>query len=163
MAFHDNADSLFAELQDICDKVLEDYVAPIATTILKSHIRTDIYDAYTVKPNGWVSKDPNGNLVSSTYQRRYSLLREGEGGLFHRLENPGELLISSGAKKMPSVYRSKRYASRDGDFLLLLSSHDMGAWAGGFSRPAVNNAQLEISRSSDVRNAIDSGLRHYTL
>lgn len=162
MAFHDNADTLFAELQDICDKVLERWVAPVAKDILRSHIVTDIYNAYTRIPNGWVTRNADGSLTRTTYQRRYSLLDEGENGLFAKLENPGELLITSNAKPMPPIYGSKNYPDRIGSLLKLLSSKDMGAWAHGFSRPALNNAQLDINQNKRIRDAIQYGLESYT-
>lgn len=147
MPEYDTWESLVEAAQQRCANVLTKDVAPIATAILKRHIISDIYGAYTPIENGWV----NG----TTYQRRHVL----ENSLYHTLIATDEILITSNATTSKSVVKGYSFHNRRlGSFLKLLESGNMGIWRNGFPRPAVSNAQAEIDRSTEIRNSIQRGL-----
>ena len=65
MTDYANWEALTAAAQKKCEGILQRDVAPVAAEILRKHILSDIYGAYTPKQNGWVG--------GSTYQRRFVL------------------------------------------------------------------------------------------
>lgn len=149
---HEDWTSLTAAVQNRCKQILDKQVAPIAKRIVKEHIQTDIYDAYTPKENGWVlDGEP------ATYERRYSLLKRGT--LYHTFIKDDEILITNDVKAMPSIVKGWSFRHRyPGAFLKLLEIGNMGIWHGGFPRPAISNAQKEIDKSSEIRKAIQRAL-----
>ena len=101
------ADIYFSEWDDLVNAVddklsviLEKDVAPIAEEILKKHIKSDIYDAYTPKENGWV----NG----TTYQRRHVL----EETVTSIMLDKNTVLITSTATASPSVVSGWSFHNR---------------------------------------------------
>lgn len=129
-------------------KILKQDVAPIAEDILKRHIKSDIYDVYTPKENGWV----NGE----TYKRRYAL----EQAITTLVQDKNTILVTSTATASPAVLSGWSFHNRyPGAFLKLLEVGNMGIWNGGFPRPAVANTQNEIDSSSAIENAIKSGIQ----
>lgn len=143
-------DELCNAAQERLHNILDREVAPVAKEIVKKHIKSDIYDAYTPVPGGWV----NG----TTYQRRHVL----EGAMLHKFIHDDEILVTSNATASKSVVKGYSFHNRrPGSFLQLLESGRMGIWVKGFPRPAIGNAQKEIDRSSAIWNAIQSGLDKY--
>lgn len=135
-------------VDDAAVRILKEDVAPVAENILRKHIKSDIYDAYTPKENGWVS--------GTTYQRRYSLY----DSISSSIINGDTLLTTSYATASPAVVKGWSFHNRyPGSFLKLLESGNMGIWRGGFSRPAVGNAQTEIGTSSRISTAIIKGIK----
>lgn len=153
MILCDNWSQLVGEAQNACRDILEDDVAPVATKILKKHIKTDIYDAYTPKTNGWVVMRGK-KRIRQTYQRRNDLSAD----LFYIVNKDKELTVSSNSNPMPPITGAKIRFNGYGSLLYLLESADMGLWRGGFPRPAVTNAQKEINESAAIANAINHGL-----
>lgn len=159
----DNFAQLVAEAQARVNTALENEVSAYVKSVLRQHIVSDIYNAYHPKSMGWVSpvRTATGAWQPATYQRRYSLLQHITG----YLTAPGELFVTSTANKSPSIYRSAIYPSYDGDFLRLLEgtpgmpNNGLGAWQGGFGRPAVTNAQQEINHN--IRPIIQRALSNY--
>lgn len=148
----DRAFSDWGELVDAVEdatiRILKKDVAPVAEDILKKHIKSDIYDVYTPKENGWVS--------GTTYQRRYSL----EDSISSSIINDDTLLTTSYATASPAIVKGWSFHNRyPGAFLKLLEVGDMGIWKSGFARPAVSNAQSEIDSSSRVESAIKNGIK----
>lgn len=136
--------------QKRCHDILKRDVAPVAKEIVKKHIQSDIYDAYTPITNGWVG--------GKTYQRRYVL----GGSVYDTFINDDEIMVTSNATASKSVVPGYSFHNRrPGSFLKLLETGRMGIWRGGFPRPAIGNAQKEIDRSSAIRDAIQSGLNRY--
>lgn len=150
-------DALAAAVNKKANNILNKDVAPVAKEILKKHIRKDIYEAYTPKPNGWVITTPGGHWLRTTYKRRYSL----EGGVYARLNSPNVLLVTSKATASPSVIKGYSFRNRyDGAFLKLLESGNMGVWRGGFARPAVGNTQKEFDNgNARITSAINKGIK----
>lgn len=151
--FFDDWDGLFNAVNKVASNVLKKDVAPIAEDILEKHIKSDIYDAYTPKQNGWVTSDGS----QTTYTRRHVL----EGSITSYLTgNNDTLLVTSRATASPSIVKGYSFRNRyDGSFLKLLESGNMGIWNGGFPRPAVENTQNEIDKSGSIRLAILHGIQ----
>lgn len=136
--------------QKKCHDILRRDVSPIAKEIVKKHIQHDIYDAYTPIPNGWVG--------GKTYQRRHIL----SGSVYSTFIHDDEIMVTSNATASKSVVPGYSFHNRrPGSFLKLLETGRMGIWRGGFPRPAIGEAQKEIDSSSEIRNAIQSGLDRY--
>lgn len=152
MAIHNTYEGLCLEAQNRCRLILEEYVAPVATEIVKKHIQRDIYDKYTPKKGAWV----NG----STYERRYSLLQDGAGdGIYTSIVAPDEILITSDTRANDSVVRGRRFTTEyPGAFLAFFEQNNFGVWKNGFPRPAISNAQKEIDKSSAINQAIQRGI-----
>lgn len=148
MPYYDNWDSLYAAACLKCKKILRDDVVPVADEIVKRHIETDIYAAYTPRPGAWVD--------GTTYQRR----RELPDSLIHLYSSDGtEVLITSEAKASKSVVKGYSFHHRrPGAFLSLFESDNTGIWNGGFARPAISNAQREINSSKQIQAAIQTGI-----
>lgn len=147
MPDYDSWESLTAAAQAKCRVILDKNIAPVAKDILKKHIKTDIYDAYTPIKNGWV----NGQ----TYKRRHVL----EGSVYHSFIADNEILVTSNATASKAVIKGYSFHNRrPGSFLKLLEVGNMGIWAHGFPRPAVGNAQAEINKSSAIKAAIRAGI-----
>lgn len=157
-------EQLYAEAQLLLDDILKTEIATWAKGVLREHIWTDIYNAYTPKTNGWVAgrqgnkSAPFNGRQRVTYQRRYNLPRL----VYSRLIESGVLFVTSDAKRRPSIYpNQKQYSAHAGSFLELLEGDaskpngGLGIWAGGFPRPAVSNAQKTVDKnlSSVVRRA----------
>lgn len=147
MPDYDSWEALTSAAQKKCRTILDKDIAPIAEDILKKYIKSDIYDAYTPIPNGWVG--------GQTYERRHVL----DGSVCHSFISDDEILITSNETASKSVVKGYSFHNRrPGSFLKLLETGNMGIWAHGFPRPAVGNAQKEINRSAIVRAAIRSGI-----
>lgn len=146
--FFDDVDALLDAVEASIADVLKTDVAPVAEDILRKHIKTDIYGAYTPKQGGWV----NG----TTYHRRHVL----EDGIKSELTDNNTLMVTSEATAGQSVVRGYHFSNRyAGAFLQLLESGHMGIWNGGFARPAVSNAQQEIDNSSRITSAVNRGMK----
>lgn len=127
-------------------------VAPVAEDILRKHIETDIYGAYTPIDGGWFA----GRKYESAYERRHVL----ENNIRSELENPTTLMTTSYATANQSLVPGYHFVNRyPGAFLQLLESGHMGIWSRGFARPAVSNAQREIDHSTSIKRAIKSGIK----
>lgn len=146
-------DSLVNAVNKVASNVLKNDVAPVAEDILVKHIKSDIYDAYTPKQNGWVT--PQG--LPTTYVRRHVL----EGSVTsYLIGNKDTLFVTSRATASQSVVKGHSFRNRyDGSFLKLLESGNMGIWRGGFPRPAVKNTQDDIDRSRRITSAIRQGIQ----
>lgn len=141
-----------AELQDqaqaLLDDMLETEIATWAKGVLRDRIIKDIYDVYTPKDNGWVISTPGG-LRRATYERRKDLPRL----VYSEMRGSGRLFVTSSAQKSTSVYKSKRYPVRAGDFLELIQGDitkpngGLGVWHKGFPRPAVSIAQYIVNKN----------------
>lgn len=150
--FFDDWDSLVNAVNKVASNVLKNDVAPVAEDILIKHIKSDIYDAYTPKQNGWVT--PEGK--ATTYERRHVL----ERSVTSYTTNNDTLLVTSTAMASKSVVKGYSFRNRyDGSFLQLLESGNMGIWRGGFPRPAVKNTQDEIDRSRRITSIIRQGIQ----
>lgn len=144
-------ESLVAAVNREARKILTEDVAPIAEEILREHITSDIYNAYTPKPGGWVG--------GTTYQRRY-ILPAATTSILEKNEDTFVLTVTSTAAPSKPVRKGYRFDnSEQGAFLKLLQSGHMGIWRGGFARPAVRNTQREIDSSPKIKNAIKSGIQ----
>lgn len=128
--------------------ILYEEVAPVAEEILAKHIKSDIYDAYTPKENGWVNH--------TTYTRRHVL----EGSITTILEDENTILITSKASASPSIVKGWSFQNRHpGSFLELLEVGHMGIWHNGFPRPAVGNTQKEFKTSQKIKSVIKKGIK----
>ena len=146
--FYSDWESLVNAVDQKAFKILQTDVAPVAEGILKKHIKSDIYDVYTPKENGWV----NGE----TYRRRYAL----EQAITTIVQDKNTILVTSTATASPAVLSGWSFHNRyPGAFLKLLEVGNMGIWNGGFPRPAVASTQNEIDSSSAIKNAIKSGIQ----
>lgn len=142
-------DSLVSAVNGKIAIILKEDVSPIAEEILKKHINSDIYDAYTPKENGWVGHE--------TYQRRHVL--ENSIETFQN-DKKNEILITSTATASPAIVSGWSFRNRyPGAFLKLLEKGNMGIWRGGFPRPAVSNTQNELDNSDAVAEAIAAGIK----
>lgn len=145
----DSWEALTDAVQQRCTTILDKKVAPIAKEIVRKHIETDIYGAYTPKENGWVTTDGE----PTTYKRRYLLLKR--GAIYHQFSKPDEIMITSNVTASPAVVKGWSFRNRyPGAFLKLLETGNMGIWRGGFPRPAIGNAQKEIDKSSQISRVI---------
>ena len=146
--FFSDWESLVSAVDAKATQILQRDVAPVAEDILKKHIKSDIYDVYTPKPNGWV----NG----TTYQRRYAL----EQAVTTIVQDKHTILVTSTATASPAVLSGWSFHNRyPGAFLKLLEVGNMGIWRGGFPRPAVTNTQNEIDTSQEIKSAIQNGIQ----
>ena len=154
MQAYSSWEQLTSAAQKKCADILQRDVATIAKEILKRHIISDIYNAYTPKHDGWVLYR-GGKWQRTTYARRHVL----ENSLYGVLSAPDELLITSRAAPAKSIVAESKFNnSVPGAFVKLLESGNIGLWCGGFPRPAVSNAQKEIDKSSEIQKAIVAGL-----
>lgn len=146
--FFSDWESLVSAVDAKATQILQRDVAPIAEDILKKHIKSDIYDVYTPKQNGWV----NG----TTYQRRHVL----EQAVTTIVQDKHTILVTSTATASPAVLSGWSFHNRyPGSFLKLLEAGNMGIWHGGFPRPAVTNTQNEIDTSQEIKSAIQNGIQ----
>ena len=153
--YYSDWDALAKAAEKKTKEILLNDVAPVAEEIFKKRIQSDIYDAYTPKPNGWVSIGADGVRHRTTYQRRYSL----GDAVTSRLQSEDTLLVTSTAKASPAVVKGWSFRDRyAGVFLKLLESGNMGIWRGGFARPAVTNTEREFLFGKDIPNAIKKGI-----
>lgn len=133
-------------IPEIQAAILRD-VAPIVEDILKRHIQTDIYDAYTPKPGAWVD--------DTTYERRHDL----EENITSSFISQDTMLTTSTATANVSVVPGYEFSDKyPGAFLELIGGNRLGIWRGGFARPAVANAQAEVDNSSLVQSAIRNSI-----
>lgn len=145
----DSWEALTDVVQQRCATILDKSVAPIAKDIVRKHIETDIYGAYTPKENGWVSSDG----TPTTYKRRRLLLKR--GAIYHKFSAADEIMVTSNVTASPAIVKGWSFRNRyPGAFLKLLETGNMGIWRGGFPRPAIGNAQKEIDRSSEISRVI---------
>lgn len=145
----DDWEGLTDAVQRKCATILDKAVAPIAKEIVRKHIETDIYGAYTPKENGWVNSDGE----PATYERRKLLLSR--GAIYHEFSAPDEIMVTSKVTASPAVVKGWSFRNRyPGAFLKLLEVGNMGIWRGGFPRPAIGNAQKEIDKSSRISRVI---------
>lgn len=146
--FFSDWESLVSAVDAKATQILQRDVAPVAEDILKKHIKSDIYDVYTPKQNGWV----NG----TTYQRRHAL----EQAVTTIVQDKHTILVTSTATASPAVLSGWSFHNRyPGAFLKLLEVGNMGIWRGGFPRPAVTNTQNEIDISQEIKSAIQNGIQ----
>lgn len=139
-------ETLTAAVEKRVPAILTKDVAPVAEEILRKHIKSDIYDVYTPKENGWVH--------GSTYQRRHIL----EDSIVAYV-NGDTLVVTSTATASPSVIYGWSFENRyAGAFLEMLETGNMGFWRKDFPRPAVSNAQKEIDKSDEITAAIQKGI-----
>ncbi|MGN1154787.1 MAG: hypothetical protein ACI4TK_01275 [Agathobacter sp.] len=150
MPMYDDWDSLVEAADKKVTRILKQDVAPVVEEIVKSHIQSDIYYAYSPQPGAWI----NG----TTYQRRHIL----ENGVYSTVEND-TLFTTSNATASPSIIKGYSFRNRyPGAFLKLLEIGNMGIWRKGFPRPAVSNAQIEIDdnlQSGSISRAIENGIK----
>lgn len=155
--FFSDWESLVSAVDAKATQILQRDVAPVAEDILKKHIKSDIYDAYTPKTNGWVLKTQTANgqdqYVRTTYQRRNDLI----DAVYSRMMGKHTLFITSKAKVNTPLFG--KFQNHEGAFLELLESGNMGLWRGGFPRPAVMNTQNEIDTSHEIKSAIQNGIQ----
>ena len=145
----DSWEALTEVVKQRCATILDKSVAPIAKDIVRKHIETDIYGAYTPKENGWVSSDG----TPTTYKRRRLLLKR--GAIYHKFSAADEIMVTSNVTASPAIVKGWSFRNRyPGAFLKLLETGNMGIWRGGFPRPAIGNAQKEIDRSSEISRVI---------
>lgn len=145
-------ESLTAAVDNKASIILKEDVTPVAEKILAKHIKSDIYDKYTPKTNGWVSS--NGSRT--TYQRRHVL----EDNIKTLIQDKHTILVTSTATSSSAVVKGWSFHNRyPGAFLKLLESGNMGIWKGGFPRPAIKNTQNEIDESSQIKSAIKKGIK----
>lgn len=151
MGFYADWGSLVAAAEQKVATILKQDVAPVAEEIVKSHIQSDIYYAYTPQEGAWV----NG----STYQRRHVL----EDSIESTMLSNNTLLITSNASASPSILKGSGFrASAPGAFLQMLESGNTGIWKKGFARPAIAHAQIEIDDSIQggaLSSAIERGIK----
>ena len=132
--------------------ILTKDVAPVAEKILREHIQRDIYDAYTPVSGGRFA----GRVFDGPYARRHVL----ERNVVSELTRPYELFITSTASPNRPLLKGFRvYGGKNGGFLELLETGDMGIWRRGFPRPAVSLTQEELDRSPRIEKAIVAGLK----
>ena len=149
MAVYDSWENLTAAAEKHCANVLLKDVAPVAKEIVRKHIQSDIYDAYTPQEGAWV----NG----STYQRRGKLLTTLQATLN---VDGNELTVTSKATASKPIIKGYRFNNvYPGAFLEMLESDNRGIWKSGFPRPAISNAQKEIDSSREIISAIENGFR----
>lgn len=142
-------ESLIEAVNNKANKILKERVAPVAEDILKNHIKSDIYDVYSPKENGWVG--------STTYQRRHVL----EDAVTTIFQNRNTILITSTATASPAILSGWSFHNRyPGAFLKLLEVGNMGIWHNGFPRPAVTNTQNELDTSREIKSAIINGIEN---
>lgn len=120
--------------------VLMEYVAPVVEEILRKHIASDIYGAYS----------PN------VYDRRMSLMNS----IKSQMISDSELLVTAIAQ--PNKPAHGWHSSGDGAFLHMLETGNLGWWRKGFPRPAISNAQREVDSSSAVERAKRTGIKRVT-
>lgn len=155
MTEYEDWESLVNAAQASCRDILVRNVAPVMKDIVKRHIQTDIYDAYTP-----VEYYTFGRQIFAGYQRRHVL----EGAMYHELQgkNKDTIMVTSTAPaSKPIVKGYSFYNRRPGAFLKMLEGPNMGIWRTGFPRPAITNAQKEIDRSAAINNAIREGIGKY--
>jgi len=132
--------TLVEQAQANLDNILRHDVAPVAEEILRDHIASDIYAAYT----------------PAYYQRRHALERT----IISYIENGDTLMTTSAASASPSILPGYTFENRyPGAFLEMLEVGNMGFWRRDFPRPAVSMAQGEIDRSAELRSAIKTGIQ----
>ena len=155
MPLYGDWDSLIAGVQSRVPAILESDVAPIAENILRSHIQSDIYGAYSPRPGGIFG----GRFFRTAYSRRGGL----PGSVMHKLSGDGNgfmLLITSDESANTPVIPGYSWGNSGlGAFLQLIEQGGWGAWRNGFSRPAVTNTQNEINSSGAIQAAIRSGIK----
>lgn len=145
-------EELCAAIDSCCKDILLNDVASVAKDILKKHIETDIYGAYSPKSGGWFA----GVLYETPYSRRHAL----EGAIEAIMDDPNTMTITSSASANQSLVPGYSFSNRyPGAFLQMLENGNMGIWRKGFSRPAVKNTQKEIDSSSKIQRAIKEGIK----
>jgi len=133
-------ETLAYQSQNILDWILRYDVSPIAERILEERIDADIYAAYT----------------PAYYYRRQALADRIMGDII----DTGLLFVTSMETASPSIIPGYSFEDRyPGAFLELLEVGNMGFWRKDFPRPAVLRAQGIIDRSSEIRSAIEDGIR----
>ena len=158
--FFSDWESLVSAVDAKATQILQRDVAPVAEDILKKHIKSDIYDAYTPKTNGWVLKvgttaSGKDKYVRTTYQRRNDLI----DAVYSRMMGKHTLFITITSSAKVNTPLFGKFKNHEGAFLELLESGNMGLWRGGFPRPAVMNTQNEIDTSHEIKSAIQNGIQ----
>lgn len=147
--FEASWEGLVKAIEKEIPKILVEDVAPYVWEVLKKHIETDIYDAYTPKPGAWVH--------GTTYQRRHMLNADENKVVL--MEGKDTVVVTSGANASPSVVKGYSFRNRySGSFLALIESGNTGIWRGGFPRPAVANTEAELDKSNEFHDMIDEAL-----
>ena len=131
-------EELTAAVSNEIPSILLNDVASVAEEIVRKHILSDIYGAYTPKDGGWFA----GSSIHS------------------RMESPTMMLTTSYATANQSLVPGYHFVNRyPGAFLQMLENGNMGIWTKGFPRPVISNAQKEIDRSSAIQRAIQRGVK----
>lgn len=142
-------DELVEAIEKEIPKILTEDVAPYVWEVLKRHIQTDIYDAYTPIEGGWVR--------GSTYQRRKMLNDDSSEVVL--MEGKNTLVVTSGALASTPVVKGYSFDNRySGSFLELIESGKTGIWKHGFPRPAVARTEAELEHSTEFHAMIDNAL-----
>lgn len=155
MPEYEDWESLVSAAQDACGKVLVNHVKPVMEDIVKRHIQTDIYDAYTP-----VEIYQFGGKIYQGYQRRHIL----EKSMYYELQgrNKDTIMVTSSAPANKPIVKGYSFHNRrPGAFLKMLEGPKRGIWRNGFPRPAISNAQSEIDRSKAIDRAIQAGINQY--
>lgn len=145
-------EELTAAVSNEIPSILLNDVASVAEEIVRKHILSDIYGAYTPKDGGWFA----GRRFETAYERRHIL----ESSIHSRMESPTMMLTTSYATANQSLVPGYHFVNRyPGAFLQMLENGNMGIWTKGFPRPVISNAQKEIDRSSAIQRAIQRGVK----
>lgn len=152
MPEYETWEDLVSAVEGSISDILMTDVAPVAEDILRKHIESDIYGAYSPKSGGWFA----GVYYESPYPRRHVL----ENSIRSEMENATSMMVTSYASAGPSLVPGYHFANRyGGSFLQMLEVGNMGIWRKGFPRPAVANAQKEIDNSAKIQSAIRNGIK----
>lgn len=155
MPDYDDWDGLADAAQKACEDILTEHVVPVMQEILKRHIQTDIYDAYTP-----IDHYTFGGKIYEGYKRRHIL----ERSMYWEIQgrNRDTAMVTSTAKANKPIVKGYSFHNRrPGAFLKMLEGEKRGIWKNGFPRPAISNAQREIDKSKEIERAIQAGIDRY--
>lgn len=155
MAYYDDIGSLIAAAEAKVTTILRSDVSPIAEQIVREHIESDIYGAYSPKPGGWFG----GKMYTEPYRRRHDLASQ----VYTIHQGNDEILVTSYATGNIPVLSGYSWARGEpGSFLQFIEQGGFGLWQDGFPRPAIKNAQAEIDASLSggaIASAIQGGIK----
>ena len=152
----DDWEALVRGAMGIVPEILMNDVAPKAKHIMRAHIGTDIYQAYSPKPLGWVRVGDGGKWRRATYQRRGGLA----SGVFARLEDNSTLVVSSNTPPNESPTGANVYGGESGGLLRIIEGTNHGLWRGGFPRPAVSRTTADFRSNGSLHHAIRKGIEN---
>ena len=128
---------------------------PIAEQIVREHIESDIYGAYSPKAGGLFG----GIMYTEPYHRRHDLTSQ----VYAIYQGDDEILVTSYATGNVPVLKSYSWnRGEPGSFLKFIEEGSFGLWKNGFPRPAITNAQKEIDtslKSGAIAAAIRGGIK----